>query len=41
MNPEPEDIAAEPEDIAAKDLKFGFSVMGLLILAALIVTILS
>jgi hypothetical protein len=31
----------EPEDIAAKDLKFGFSVMGLLILAALIVTILS
>ena len=31
----------ESEDIASKDLKFGFSVMGLLILAALIVTILS
>ena len=31
----------ESEDIAAKDLKMGFSVMGLLILAALIVTILS
>ena len=30
-----------PEDLAGKDLKFGFSVMGLLILAALIVTILS
>src|SRR5688572_27768043 len=31
----------ESEDIAAKDLKFGFSVMGLLILGALIATILS
>jgi len=31
----------ESEDIAGRDLKFGFSVMGLLILAALIVTILS
>ena len=30
-----------PEDIAGRDLKMGFSVMGLLILAALIVTILS
>ena len=31
----------DSEDIAAKDLKFGFSVMGLLILGALITTILS
>ena len=31
----------QSEDIASKDLKMGFSVMGLLLLAALIVTILS
>ena len=31
----------ESEDIAAKDLKFGFSVMGLIVLAALITTILA
>ncbi len=31
----------EPEDIAGKDLKFGFSVMGLIVLAALITTILA
>jgi hypothetical protein len=31
----------EPEDIAAKDLRMAFSVMGLLVLAALITTILA
>jgi len=31
----------QPEDIASKDLKFGFGVMGLIVLAALITTILA
>jgi hypothetical protein len=31
----------EPEDIAGKDVRMGLTVMGLLILAALIVTLLA
>jgi hypothetical protein len=34
-------MSADSEDIAGRDVKMGLSVMGLLILAALIVTILS
>jgi hypothetical protein len=32
---------SEPEDIAGKDVKLGLGVMGLLLLAALIVTLLA